>query len=310
MNIPSTSGYSYNWRNENGLISGAGSNSYTANTSGKYQLDISNSSGCIVTTLPVNVVVRPMPLKPAVVSDNYLAGKCLGETPIRLNVNQAVTGYNYKWYKNGIPINYATASALEGFLSQGDYSVEADINGCKSESEILNVYFENAPSKPLIYAEGRTLWYLACSNDSATQYKCYYNGSLITGADKSMYFANRNLGKYNVSISNTAGCFTMSDTLTIPKGVTGIEDIDPFKDMVIYPNPTTGLFTIEMEIQVFGELMIKIITQDGKEVQSIRFEKTTAYFSTPINLSGHGKGMYLINMTIDKYQENRKVIME
>jgi PKD repeat protein/predicted nucleotidyltransferase len=310
MNIPSTSGYSYNWRNENGLILDANTNSYTAKKSGVYQLDISNSSGCVVKTTPVNVMVKPVPLKPAITSDNYQPGKCLGENPIRLNVGQTVSGYNYQWYKNGIPVNSTAASYLEGFLSPGDYSLEADLGGCKSLSDILYVYFENAPEKPQIYAQGPTLWYLACSNDSASAYKWYYNGILVLGADKYLYVANQKLGKYNVSISNTKGCYTLSDTITIPKGISGIDDIDPFAGLKIYPNPTPGLFTIEMDNNIFGKLEIRIFTSEGRQILNINFEKTTEQFSSQIDLSGQGKGAYLINLMLNKYLANRKIIVE
>jgi PKD repeat protein len=310
LSIPSTPGYSYSWRNETGLITGAISNSFMANKSGSYQVDISNSSGCIVRTQPVNVLVKPMPIKPVIDPGNYQTGKCMGENPIRLNVSQAVTGYNYQWYKNGIPISNATSSYYEAFLSQGDYSLEADLSGCKVQSDLLNVYFENAPEKPLIYAEGSNIWYLACSNDSASQYKWYYNGALIQGADKYIYVANRKLGRYNVSIANAKGCFTISDPITIPTGTTGIDDVDPFAGLRIYPNPTPGLFTIEMENQLFGDILINILTQDGKSILRIKFEKTTAHFSSQIDLSGQPKGLYLINIILDKYFKNNKIIIE
>jgi hypothetical protein len=310
LSIPSTSGYSYNWRNENGLISGAITYSYVANTSGKYQVDISNSSGCVVRTSQVNVVVKTMPVKPVITSDNYQAGKCMGEDPIRLTASQAVTGYNYQWYKNGTPISGATSSLYEAYLSPGDYTLEADLSGCKLLSDILNVYFENAPEKPVIYAEGPSIWYLACSNDSASQYKWYYNGTIIQGADKFIYVANRNLGKYSVSIANSKGCFTMSDVVTIPTGATGIKDINPFDGLKIYPNPTSGLFTIEIDNQIFGDLLFNVFAQEGKEILKIKFEKTTVHFSSQIDLSGQPKGLYLISITLDKYFSNKKLIIE
>ena len=184
------------------------------------------------------------------------------------------------------------------------------LNGCKSQSDILNVYFENAPEKPLVYAQGPAIWFLACSNDSASQYKWYYNGSIIQGADQYIYVANRNLGQYSVSIANAKGCFTVSDVVTIPTGVTGIDDVDPFAGLKIYPNPTPGLFTIEMDNLLFGDLIINILTQEGKEILKIKFEKTTVHFSSQIDFSGQPKGMYLINLLIDKYFVNRKVIVE
>jgi hypothetical protein len=118
------------------------------------------------------------------------------------------------------------------------------------------------------------------------------------------------MGKYKVSIANTKGCFTMSDVVSIPTGTTGIEDINPFAGLKIYPNPTPGLFTIEMDNQVFGELKIGILDQLGKEILNIKFEKTTEHFSSQIDLSGQPKGIYLINMFLERYLANRKVIVE
>ena len=303
--------YLYNWMVDGTALTGADSNIFVPKFSGNFSVEVVNSAGnCKTTSSSVSVVVKPIPYKPVITSDNYQAGKCLGETPLRLNVSQVVSGYNYQWFRNGVPVSNATTSLLEGFLSQGDYSLEADLNGCKSQSDNYNIYFADAPEKPYIYAQGPNVWYLACNINNASQYKWYYNGSLIQGADKYIYVANRKLGQYSVSIANVKGCFTMSDVITIPTGATGIDDVYPFAGLKIYPNPTPGLFTIEMDNQLFGELMIKIITEAGKQVLNIKFEKTTVHFSSQIDLSGQAKGMYVINLMIEKYFTTRKIVLE
>ncbi|MCX6326225.1 MAG: FG-GAP-like repeat-containing protein [Bacteroidia bacterium] len=310
LSVPYNDKYIYRWMIESTGLTNADSNIYVPKISGNFSVEVVNSSGnCKIISTPVGLVVKPMPYKPVITSNNYQAGKCLGETPIKLNVSP-VSGYYYQWYKNGIPISSATSSYLEGFLSPGDYSLEANLNGCKLQSDILNVYFEDAPEKPYIFVQGPTVWYLACSNDSASLYKWYYNGNLISGADKYLYVANRKLGQYYVSIANAKGCFTMSDVVTIPTGVTGIEDVDPFAGLNIYPNPSPGLFTIEMDNQLFGELMISIFDQGSKEIMNIRFEKTTVHFSSQIDLSGQLKGLYLINIRLDRYLNNNKIVIE
>jgi hypothetical protein len=162
----------------------------------------------------------------------------------------------------------------------------------------------------MIIAKGPNVWYLISSITSAQKYKWYYNGTLIQGADDFMHIAGQNLGRYNLSISNDGVCYTISDTLTIPKGTTGIEDSDPFENVKIYPNPTTGMFTIEMNNNVFGELVIDIITQNGSKILNIKFEKTTEHFQSQIDLSGRSKGMYLINLSLDKFMTTRKILVE
>jgi hypothetical protein len=308
LSVPSATGYSYSWKDADGPISGAEKNSLTAIRSGKYQLEVSNTYGCKVTTEVVTVEVGQTPLKPAIDPGNYTEGKCIGETPVRLSIDSPVTGYTYLWYRNGTLIK--TAPFIEGFLEKGQYYVEAQTGECTKASGSVNVGSEDAPPKPIINAKGPTVWYLVSSITNAAIYKWYYNGKLIPGAEEYLYVADQKLGKYNVSISNDKSCFTISDTITIPSGITGIEDTDPFTGLKIYPNPTTGLFTIEMDNNIFGELIIDIFTQNGSKTLNIKFEKTTEHFSSQIDMNGQSKGMYLINLSIDKFKATRKILVE
>jgi hypothetical protein len=226
-----------------------------------------------------------------------------------LRIDQPTEGFTYQWRRNGIAISQTSQTYIQGFLTEGEYSVMAENKGCTNESKSQQIYFENAPQKPILFAEGPVVWYLACSNDSAHQYKWYYNGNLIQGANTYLYVANKNLGTYSVSIGNDEGCFTSSDVITIPLIPTGLSDPDPFSGLKVYPNPTTGLFTIEMNNQVFGELDITIFTQEGRKIINIRFEKRMQYFSGQIDLNGQQEGTYLIKLQIDKYSGIRKLLV-
>ena len=122
--------------------------------------------------------------------------------------------------------------------------------------------------------------------------------------------ANRKYGVYYVSISDNNLCYTRSDPVGIPAGFTGIEDIDPFADMMIYPNPTSGLITIDITNHLFGHLYISVYTQTGKEILSNKLEKATENYLIQIDLSSQAEGVYFINLKIDKYLATRKVIIE
>jgi hypothetical protein len=70
------------------------------------------------------------------------------------------------------------------------------------------------------------------------------------------------------------------------------------------------MFTVEMDNQIFGILNITIAGQNGKEILKIRFEKTTDHFLSQIDLTGQGKGMYIVNLLINKYFATRKLVVE
>ena len=162
---------------------------------------------------------------------------------------------------------------------------------------------------------------MATSKNSYKQYKWYFNDELIQGAIRYIYVANKKLGTYRVEVADDK-CFTSSDDITIPVAKSGMTDFnipaeyliagntDVFEEVKIYPNPTHGLFTIEMDNDVTGELNISIITQEGKEIIRKKFEKSTEHFSVQIDFSDQAKGLYFINMMIENFNVTRKLVVE
>ena len=307
LGVTSFPAYGYQWLNNNVPVSGAITNTYRATETGKYQLEISNVKGCSIKTNSINITVNARPVKPLIDSANYKDGNCIGETPLKLSVKNIIAGYSYQWYKNGAPLS--SQAFIEDFLDDGNYFVEADLNGCKSSSDSVSLEFRKSLEKPDIYATGPSVWYLSTSSE-AKYYKWYLNGVQIPGAVTNAYVAGQKLGIYRVSVSNDNQCYRISDPKTIPAGIVGIEDTDPFKGVRIYPNPTTGMFTIEMDNNVFGDLYIDVFTQNGSKTLNIKFDKTTEHFQTQIDLSGQSKGMYIINLAIDKFKATRKILVE
>ena len=101
-----------------------------------------------------------------------------------------------------------------------------------------------------------------------------------------------------------------SDVITIPLGATSTTQPTSFGEIKIYPNPTPGVFTIEIDNQLYGELFIFIYTQKGKEVFNIKFHKNTQHFNAQVDLSEQGSGLYIILLYLEKYKTEKKLIIE
>jgi hypothetical protein len=65
-----------------------------------------------------------------------------------------------------------------------------------------------------------------------------------------------------------------------------------------------------MNNQIFDDLYISVIAQNGKEIMKTKFEKTTTHFSGQLDLSGQTRGIYFISLLLDKYKSNRKIIFK
>jgi PKD repeat protein len=304
LSVPANANYSYSWKRATNDLQ-LTTNSIDVVESGEYSVKVS-LAGCNVTAAPRKIEVMEKPARPDIDYGSYVKDMCLGENPLKLSVDNEVSGYSYQWYKNGTPFSGATFIEItEG----AKYHLEAIKDICASLKDSVIIEFKETLPKPDIIAKGPTVWYLSTASQ-ANYYKWYYNGNLIPDASNSVYVAGQNLGIYRIGISNDNQCFAFSDTIRIPKGVTGIEDTDPFTGLKIYPNPTPGLFTIEMDNNFFSELVIEIFNQNGSKTLNIEFEKTSEHFKSQINLSGQSKGIYIINLAIKNYTASRKLIVE
>lgn len=300
--------YTYLWTLDDNAQTGGNGDSFVANTAGKYTVTISNPKGnCHSTSDTINVEVKPSPAKPSIQPQNYKDGQCPGENPVKLGTTN-IQGYNYKWMMNGIILPNETSSYIE-FYEPGNFRLIAEINGCQDTSVVFTANFPQGPEKPKIYAEGPSAWYLASSVMNAKYYKWYYNGSLVEGADKYYYMADKNLGVYRVSVGDVNGCYTKSDSLAIPLIYTDIDDSKPIEGLHVYPNPSDGIVYIEFENNYTGKVKAEVFTQSGKKVISKEFEKPEGHFREAIDMAGQAKGMYLVNIKMNGYTVIKKILI-
>jgi hypothetical protein len=307
LSVPLIANYSYNWKRgvtELGIFT----NSLIAAETGDYSVTVSTSLGCKTTTSPASIEVVEKPARPSIDKGDYFEGKCLDENPLKLSVDDIVPTYSYQWYRNGTPVSNSTYIETR---EAGLYYLEASYDICKSDTISLNVVFMPTLQKPELTANGSSVWYLSTTSN-AKYYKWYFNGSLLPQAGNYIYVAGQKLGTYRVAISNDQKCYAYSDTIRIPSlnKTTAIQDTDPFKSFVLYPNPSSGLFNIALDNNLFGKLLVKIYNQDGKRVFDKEFDKSDEEFLQQIDLGRQNIGIYLISLYINGQFFNTKFVIE
>ncbi len=130
------------------------------------------------------------------------------------------------------------------------------VNGCDSVSRLIltieNVDVSVTSNQNVLTANANSLQYqwIDCSTMQP-----------ISGATNQSYIADEN-GNYAVIVndgncSDTSECYAIT---TIGISENNLDDI-----VVIYPNPSSGQFTIEFK-QSMNEVDVRIITSDGKQV--------------------------------------------
>ncbi|MFH0756836.1 MAG: FG-GAP-like repeat-containing protein [Bacteroidota bacterium] len=287
--------YSYQWKYQGIDIPEATQSTYQPDNEGEYTVEVQTPCGEVSASHTIEapsyyIITEGIP--------------CKGSNFVLKTEDWAANSYQWKY--QGVSIEGAT-KAIYYPGRPGDYSVDIQ-TPCGLYSADYNVAFITGPAKPDVYIRGPKVWYLACSNDSADEYQWYRDGNLIEGASDPVYIPDQQLGMYQVRISNGGECFTGSDPVYLPGSFTGIDD-DPFANLKIYPNPTPGVFNIEMDNPIMGELLIDIFTEQGSKVINIKFMKETSHFVAQVDWSGQGEGLYLINIELDQYSTERKIVV-
>lgn len=123
----------YQWKKDGVNITGATSSSYSATTSGSYQIKIINGS-CVSWSAPMSVSIQ-----------NGLSARITPGGPTTFCSGQKVTlyantcsGYTYQWILNSNPINGATGSTYDATIS-GSYQLRVTQGTSRVWSSLVNI---------------------------------------------------------------------------------------------------------------------------------------------------------------------------
>jgi len=96
------------------------------------------------------------------------------------------------------------------------------------------------------------------------------------------------------------------------KDVTGISQVMPDQraGFEIYPNPTSGNFTIALDVQGIKDVKIRLCNIIGQEIFAIELNQFLGKYQKEINLNDHPLGIYLLSGTIGEHFFYEKVIRQ
>jgi hypothetical protein len=220
------------------------------------------------------------------------------------------------WISNNTAIATVSTGIVTGVLPGTDTIIYVVNNFCGSDTATQVVITNAAPAKPAI--TGRSIVCVSRENDtltgsptdgvwSLTNESATISGNVIiattTGTDTVIY-----------AITNQCGTTKDSLVITIPSKdscdkISGVESFTLQNSIKLYPNPTTGSFTVEIPKNMSAaEISFSIIDIYGKELLSNSFQNTTDT-KFQFNLSNVPKGTYLIKIIKDGMTYRQPIVI-
>jgi parallel beta-helix repeat protein len=287
-----TTGATYTWFLNGTAIIGATSATYTANVSGNYTA-IATANGCpSLASASTTVTVNAAPAIPTITAGGATTF-CNGGS-VTLTAASTTTGATFTWSLNGTPIIGATAATYVANAS-GNYNVTATAGTCSTTSVATAVTVSPLPATPTISRNGFTL-----TSNSATGNQWYKDNNILTGETNATYTTTAN-GSYTVKVT-TNGCVSAASNAVVVIN-TGINDDKNSLAVAVYPNPSNGLFNVNLPGS--KTYILEVTDLAGKMVL-----KTTGKVNAQFNLQGVAKGTYLLKISGENGAAVRKLIVE
>lgn len=224
LSVPNASGASYTWVQNGSPITGFNSNILNIANSGTYNVEITGSNGCTISSVISTVVVNPLPN--AVLTPAGPTSVCKPLT-VPMSVSTG-SGYSYIWKKDGVNITGATAATYTASQSATYSVMVTDVNGCISNSNNSIVNIDTTLtgitlSGPTSFCTGFVT--MQAPTNANYTYQWINNGAIVSGQTTSSYtVGNAVLSALAVSnvyvkITNTlTGCIDSSTNTVVTVG--------------------------------------------------------------------------------------------
>jgi hypothetical protein len=201
----------------------------------------------------------------------------------------ATGGGTYSWSDGS-----TTASISVSPLNTTAYTVTVTSAGC-TDTETLNLDVFPLPT-PVPTQNGNVL----NAGGVFAGYQWYFNAAPINGANGQSYTATQN-GNYTVEVTDANGCVNISDPINITNiGIASLAD----NVLRAYPNPTNGLFVIELDQTVSG--LAQVFDLQGRLAVSAQVNNTT---TIQLDLSALSNGIYWVRVVTDAQALSTQVVL-
>jgi hypothetical protein len=97
-------------------------------------------------------------------------------------------------------------------------------------------------------------------------------------------------------------------TYTTP--LESVQNVTPFEDLSIFPNPTNGMLNIQFTTDKSQSVRMEIFSLFGEIIYSQDFGDINGSFDKQVDLSSLAKGIYILHLISDSGTTNEKIVLK
>jgi hypothetical protein len=280
--------YVYAWSNGDITLSTMGL------AAGTYSIVATDSNGCMI----MDSIMIAGPASAMTVVVNETAGiVCDGDATgaLEATANGGWGVYSFEWNTT------ATNASISG-LTEGSYTVNVtDSLGClETASESIVHQFE----LPVVNLGADT----TICNDASIELNAGNDGAAYAWSttESAQTIVVSDSGSYSVVVTDANGCAGSDEIVISLDDCTGINELGTELSLMVYPNPSRGVFQIESNGFNLNESTVTIIDLRGNVVSTIRPQgavRETITLNQP-------SGVYFLSIEVDGNVAQQRIIIQ
>ncbi len=301
--------FTYTWstgETENN-INNLGAGSYTVTVTGF-------ETGPITRTY---VLENPVPLEVDLGLDRVL---CVDQV-LELDATVADDTASYAWTSD----NGFSSTASTVIISQtGNYTVTVQSQtGCTTEGTIFvevstdEIDSEFAMSSQAFVGETIVAVDISFPLPDGIEWILPINAKIATQDKDAVEFSFAEAGEYEITVVTSRGdCIAQKTKNIIIVAKDGLIDEQDsqtnqklVEDFIVYPNPTNGKFTADINLTERGDVSIKVFSFANNGMVASKKERGETSYSIPFDISGMPSGVYAVLLETPYGTSLRKIII-
>lgn len=198
------------------------------------------------------------------------------------------------------------------YAAAGTYTVcQIATNNCLSDTMCAEVTITcTAPTAGFTASafNGLDITFMDASQNASSVLYDFGDGNTSTSANPTHTYAAS--GVYTVCQTTTNDCESNSTCIEVSVIATGIEDIAGLTAFRISPNPGTGLFQVETEVEARSQMSLEVFTIHGAKVMSKEYGWINGSMKESIDLREASRGIYFVRLQVNGEIVTQKLILE